>query len=249
MELFKDELYQGISFEIFKEGLTEYGSYLSLPMQVYNHSKSKKKVEAFIYYISVNKGVLDVYTDPFRLSCGGCELHTNSFIDTILTCEELKEVTEGDRLEFRLEINDKKYPPFIVVRQLGDWYVFEDEAKNSKLKDNDTKSISAELKKKIENFEYIEEQFGIVLQKFSVRVIDENSIQLFCEVLALNGEIQKEGFNIEVAIYDTDDNIVFQTSISRGDGYFKGFEVFNFGTIRLDIPVEEISKIRIYPTR
>ena len=249
MELFKDILFQEISFEIFKEGLTEYGNYLSIPLRVFNHSKTKKTVEAFMYYISVNKGVLDVYTDPFRLGCSGCVLYAGSFVDAVLTCEELKEVTEGDRLEIRLEINNKKYPPFIVVRQFGDWYVFEDSPISSKGKGISSKSINKEIKNKIESFEFIEEQFGLNLQKFSVRVIDESSLQLFCEVIATNGEVPKEGFNIEVAIYDADDNIVYQNSIHKYDGDFKGFEVFNFGTIRLDIPVDEISKIRIYPTR
>jgi hypothetical protein len=80
-------------------------------------------------------------------------------------------------------------------------------------------------------------------------VVDENSLNLFCEVLALNGEVPQKGFNVEVAIYDSENSIIYQTSLSKYDGEFKGFEVFNFGTIRLDIPVDEISKIRIYPTR
>jgi len=46
-------------------------------------------------------------------------------------------------------------------------------------------------------------------------------------------------------IYDIDDNILYHTSLHSSD--FKGFEVYNFGTLKLDIPVDEISKIRIYP--
>ena len=69
------------------------------------------------------------------------------------------------------------------------------------------------------------------------------------DVLALNGEVPQKGFNVEVAIYDSENSIIYQTSLSKYDGEFKGFEVFNFGTIRLDIPVDEISIIRIYPTR
>ena len=249
MELLKDISFQEISFEIFKEGLIESGKFLSLSMRVFNHSKTKKNVEAFMYYHSVNKGVLDVYTDPFRLGCSGCLLPAGSFVDAVLTCEELMEVTEGDRLEITLKIDNKKYPTFIVIKQLDDWYVFEDNLISSKRKDLSPKSLNKEIKNRIENFEFIEEQFGVSLQKFSVRVVDEYSLNLFCEVVALNGEVPQEGFNIEVAVYDTDDDIVYQNCIKRFDGEFKGFEVYNFGIITLDIPVEEIGKIRIYPTR
>ena len=77
------------------------------------------------------------------------------------------------------------------------------------------------------------------------RVVDETSFKLFCEVLALNGEVVNQSFGVEVAVYDSDDNIVYHTSLHSSD--FKGFEVYNFGTINLDIPVDEVSKIRIYP--
>lgn len=249
MELLKDISFQEISFEIFKEGITESDNFLFLSMRVFNHSKTKKNVEAFMYYHSVKKGVLDVYTDPFGLGCGGCLLPAGSFVDAVLTCEELMETTEGDRLEITLKIDNKKYPSFLVTKQLDDWYVFENNPIGSKHKDLSSKSINKEIKKKIENFEFIEEQFGLNLQKFSVRVVDEYSLNLFCEVVALNGEVPQEGFNIEVAIYDADDEIVYQDCIKKFDGDFKGFEVYNFGNITLDIPIEEISKIRIYPTR
>ena len=72
---------------------------------------------------------------------------------------------------------------------------------------------------------------------------------MFCEVLALNGDISEEDFNIEMAIYDADNDIVCLKSISKYGNDFKGFEVYNFGTLKLDIPVDEISKIRIYPIR
>ena len=105
--------------------------------------------------------------------------------------------------------------------------------------------INLNLKNKVEHFESIEEQFGLTLQKFSVKIVDETSFKLFCEVLALNGEAVNHSFGVEVAVYDSDDNIVYHTSLHSND--FKGFEVYNFGTINLDIPVDEVSKIRVYP--
>ena len=74
---------------------------------------------------------------------------------------------------------------------------------------------------------------------------DENSLDLFCEVLALDGKVEKSSFTIETAIYESDNDIVYHTRLHSSD--FKGFEVYHFGTIRLDITVDEISKIRVYP--
>ena len=111
-------------------------------------------------------------------------------------------------------------------------------------------SFSAEeLKKRIEHFDSIEEKFGIRLQNFSVNVLGICRMALFCEVLATDLELAKKGFNIEVAVYDSDDNVVDFLSIKRYRDDFEGFEVFSFGDLRLDIPLEEIGKIRFYPTR
>ena len=75
----------------------------------------------------------------------------------------------------------------------------------------------------------------------------ENSLDLYFEVLALNGKVEKSNFTIEAAIYDLENDIVYHTSLSSSD--FKGFEIYHFGKICLDITVDEISKIRIYPIR
>ena len=111
------------------------------------------------------------------------------------------------------------------------------------------KEVHIDLKSKIEHFEAIEEQFGIILQNFSIKVEDENSLKLFCEVLALNGEIPENDFTINIAIYDSNNEIVYTDSESKYAEEFKGFEVLTFDYIKLDITIDEISKIRIYPTR
>ena len=65
----------------------------------------------------------------------------------------------------------------------------------------------------------------------------------------MNGEVPEDDFNIEFAIYDTNNDIVYTDSESKYADDFKGFEVLTFDYIKLDITVDEISKIRIYPTR
>ena len=74
-------------------------------------------------------------------------------------------------------------------------------------------------------------------------------MKLFFEILALNSEIPNNDFTINVAIYDNNNEIVYTDSESKCAEDFKGFEVLTFDRIKLDITVDEISKIRIYPTR
>ena len=148
----------------------------------------------------------------------------NTFILFDYSYEDITTAFDGDRIE--MIVNDGNFATLRLLRERGQWIIIESIERST---------YNKELKNRIEHF--------------SVKVVDENSLNLFCEVLALNGEVPQKGFNVEVAIYDSENSIIYQTSLSKYDGEFKGFEVFNFGTIRLDIPVDEISKIRIYPTR
>ena len=144
----------------------------------------------------------------------------------------------GDRIE--LIVNDGKFATLRLLRERGQWTIVESIERST---------YNRDLKSKIEHFEAIEEQFGITLQNFSVKVEDENSLKLFCEVLAINGEIPENDFTINIAIYDNNNDIVYTDSETKYAEEFKGFEVLTFDYIKLDITVDEISKIRIYPTR
>lgn len=244
MELLKDKLFNGISFEILKEGIGQSSwRPFQVTMRVTNTNEKKKKLSINVNYISIHHGLKKGSVLCFSFGSYGSFLQSHAFVDMNLDfCEnyqnEIEQACDGDRME--LIVNDGKIASLLLIRDGGKWYITES---------SESGSINTNIKNKIEHFEYLEEKFGLTLQKFSVRVIDENSLDLFCEVLAMNGEVGEDGFNIEVAIYDADDNIVKLDSISRYDNDFKGFEVFHFGPIKLDISVEEISKIRIYPTR
>ena len=152
--------------------------------------------------------------------------------------KELKSLHDKDRIE--LDINEGTIASLLLIREHGQWWIAESKERST---------YSRNIKSKIEHFEAIDEQFGITLQNFSVKVEDENSLKVFCEVLALNGEIPKNDFTINIAIYDNNNDIVYTNSESKYAEEFKGFEVLTFDYIKLDITVDEISKIRIYPTR
>lgn len=256
MEQLKDKRYFGISFSILGEEYIDDNNGLAIILRVKNHNSMKKEISLDVNYISTEVGVKRGFqAGAFFRGVGVCSssLPSNAFID-LYVCfgADIIEANDGDRLEL---IVNYGVTNILLLRQKGQWGIIEETEPNivinhmeKSTEQTDPHIVSNNLKKRIEHFEAIDEQFGITLQNFSVKVEDKNSLKLFCEVIALNGEVPKEGFNVEVAIYDSDNSIIYQTSISKYDGDFKGFEVFNFG-IRLDIPVEEISKIRIYPTR
>lgn len=245
MELLKNVQFRGISFDIIQEVMKNGNLYLI--MRMINHNDKKKKLSLEMNYISKSHGLMKCYifTLNFGISSGSF-LQPNSFVDLEikLNSDNIRYTEDSDRIEF--EVNEGKIASLLLQKQDGQWFIAEN---NEKYNGYDLSYLNKELKERIEHFEAIEEKFGLMLQNFSVQVINENTLKLFCEVLALNGEVSDEGFNIEVAIYDNENNIHCLKSISKYDGDFKGFEVFGFSEITLDIPVVEIGKIRFYPTR
>lgn len=235
MELLKDKLFNGVSFEILKEEYREgYSNPFTLQLRISNFNDKKKKIGVKMKYISIEYGLKDGSLWDF----GNHErfLEDNSFVDVDVSFADIRKAKDGDRIE--MLVNEGKFATLRLIREKGQWSIVESIERNT---------YSRQLKSKIEHFEAIEEQFGITLQNFSVKVEDENSLDLYCEVLALDGKVEKSDFTIEAAIYDSENEIVYHTSLSSSD--FKGFEVYHFGKIYLDITVDEISKIRIYPIR
>lgn len=237
MDLLKDKIFDGVSFEIIREEYREgYSSPFSLKLRVTNFNDYKKKIGIKMKYISSKSGLKDGHLWKF----GNCPefLQDNAFVDLEIDFDDITAAHDGDRIE--MEINEGKMVSLRLSRERGQWTIVESIERST---------YNRELKSKIEHFEAIEEQFGIILQNFSVKVEDENTIKMFCEVFAINGELPKEDFTINVAIYDNNNDIVFTDSETKYAEDFKGFEVLTFDYIKLDITVDEISKIRIYPTR
>lgn len=231
MERLKDKSFNGISFEIIKEEFSEgYSCPFWLFLRVTNFTDHKKKIDVRMNYISIKYGLKKSWAQEF--------IPNNSFSDLRFLYDDITAAYDGDRIE--MEINDGKFASLRLIREKDNWMVVESIERST---------YNKELKSKIEHFESIDEQFGIILQNFSVKVEDENSLKVFCEVLALNGEIPDNDFTINIAIYDNNNDIVYTDYESRYAEEFKGFEVLTFDSIRLEITVDEISKIRIYPTR
>ena len=240
MELLNNYEKNGFSFEIIGEEIDNPGrkySRLFITLRLTNTSSKKKKINFDAKYLSSKTGmhILDQVLPPIGARNGDCFMPANSFVDEKLYFYDLKDIYNGDRIEFEVF----NIVTLLLVREQGQWYIAE---KNER-------ATNQEIKKRIEHFEAIEERFGISLQSFSVKIINAYTIKLFCEVVATDKELSKQSFNVEVAIYDTDNNIIGFSQITRYNDDFEGFEVFSFNEVTLNIPVEEIGKIRFYPTR
>lgn len=241
MELLKDSVFNGFRFEIVKEIYNDSREKFFIFLRAYNLSANKNKL--FINkarYISIEYGLKEYYLiSPSSISYSdGLFFQPNSFTDIEISFESIRSAHDGDRIE--IEFNKGNVASLLLIRENRKWYITEAQERHS---------INVDLTKRIEHFESIEEKFGLVLQNFSVQVKDECSLSVFCEILSSDDKKSGNYFCIEMAIYDLDNNIVEHKSLRKGSGDFMGFEVFHFGTIELDIPVEKIGKIRIYPTR
>ena len=241
MERLKDKLFNGFSFEVIGETFREeYGTkkYFFL-LRIKNHNDKRKKIQMDLKYISSECGYKRANgyePSTFGYPWAGF-IPNNTFVDLQIEFRDyITSGCDGDRIE--MEINEGKFASLKLLREKGEWMVMESIERSN---------YNKILKGKIEHLEALEEQCGLTLQNFSVQVKDENKIDVYCEVLLLPEKKTRIEFAIKLAIYDSDNNIVYTDCESRLDDEFKGFEVLHFGTITLDITVDEISKILIYP--
>lgn len=238
MELLKGTDLNGVFMEILN-AYSDDDDNFTVTIRISNKRSKSLKFKLDAKYISVDYGVKtceDKEPSDIKSYGDGLILLPNSFADVKVMFEDIIDAIKGDRMIIDIE----KYANLIILLgEQDEWFVveksiFDDYSKN--------------LKTHVEHFEVIENKFGIRLQNFSIRYVNDHTIKVFCEVWSLEGKRTKDSFTIEVAIYDEEDNIIDQCAISKYNGEFTGFEVFNFGERSLDISLTEIGKIRFYPT-
>lgn len=233
MERLKDKILNGVSFEITGEEYNNNSLYLLFRLK--NNNARKKDIELKMNYISLKHGLKMGYNSITNYYITSYTIPNNTFVDFKYFFQGITATNDGDRME--IEINEGKFASLKLVRERGEWFITEA---------IDRSNYNKNLKNKIEHFEAIEEQYGITLQNFSVKIEDEHQLKVFCEVLALNGDIQESYLHINIAIYDINNDIVYTYQKSIYKSSFKGFDVLAFENIKLDITVDEINKIRIY---
>ena len=166
MELLKDKKINGISFEITKEEFSN--RYFKIYLRVTNFTDHRKKIKVRMDYISIKYGLKKIWA-PQEI------IPEKTFFVFDYSYDDITTAYDGDRIE--MVINEGSIATLRLLREKGQWAIVESIERST---------YNRELKSRIEHFEAIDEQFGITLQNFSVKVEDENSLNLFCEVLALS---------------------------------------------------------------
>lgn len=114
MELLKDKLFNGVSFEILKEEYKEgYSDPFRLLLRITNFNDRKKKIGIEIKYISIDYGLKDGSLWNF----GCCErfLEDNSFVDVEVLFEDIRKAKDGDRIE--MIVNEGKFATLRLIRE------------------------------------------------------------------------------------------------------------------------------------
>ncbi len=252
---------KGLNLELLQANMDKEDfphEYFTAFLRIKNTSGTRKKLAIDMdgtRYISAKNGIDYAYKIlPYQFSLStGDFLPQNSYLDIKIKYKDIQGANNGDRMEIKLKdfailplvlLDNQWYWHTDVIEYIGGEFVLRPPISRA-----EKIMQKKKLKNKIEHFESIDEKFGLTLQNFSFEIIDWNNIKMFCEVIALTDEILEEGFTMNIAIYDNNNDIVYTDSKSVYAEDFKGFDILTFDYIKLDIDIDEISKIRIYPTR
>lgn len=106
--------------------------------------------------------------------------------------------------------------------------------------------LAKSILKKIERLEAFEERLDVRFENISVKIYENNSVSVYCEIHSNKGTAIEKSIKIECIAYDAESQIleVKNTYVSKDD--FFGFEIleFYFGDGGI---ADKISKLRLYP--
>lgn len=244
-ERLKDIIVDKLSFEVIKDGgysKKNYESYTVI-LKVTNHSAFEKEFNIKIRYTSILFGLMvDDYKESDNINMtyvrySTFKIKAGSFGFLEIRFDEIKEVCDGDRME--LEISGKT--KLLLVRNNGEWFVFDKETKSSVF------LTHPELESQIEHFVAIEDRMGITIQNFCVRYSNDGTLYIDFEVLATTDDYYKKSFCIYSVIYDKVNNIVSMENVFTGNEGFKGYGKYSSIFYNFDFPISEIGFIRVFP--
>lgn len=252
----KDLEIGGLYFEIIEDKLPENGTNKVI-VRIANKTDCNKSIllAKDPMLISSKYGMKEYsYCAPDELTLRiEYNIYPESFFDACIefNSDVCDSFYDGDKL--LLDIKD--ICNLCLQRENSEWFFTEVENKQiSKGTSLVSKTESLEsredaLLNKVECLEFLEESIGISIQNVSINIIEDNLIDLFFEVLATDDKCKADGFAIEYGVYDKKNKIRKSSIIRRYPDDFIGFEIFSFRKNIIPITIEEIGKIRIYPTK
>ena len=106
--------------------------------------------------------------------------------------------------------------------------------------------LAKSLLKKIERLEAFEERLDVRFENISVKIYENNSFSVYCEIHSNKGSNLEKSIKIECTAYDAEGQILeVKNRYVLKDNFF-GFEILEFYFEDGGI-ADKISKLRIYP--
>lgn len=216
-----------------------------------NVSQNRLNVMMSFSYISKKYGVLGIWSHMQPDLRNVDTLFPNTFVDVSIDFNRVQETKSGNESFVKLKNTDVCEGDRIKIvipqcfsslfeKKNGEWTLME-----SEILEINTSSV----KQKIEHFEELEGKLGLIFQNFSIRLKDENTFVLFFESITIDETLCNgmKKIRIRLAIYNTDNDIVRSQGLNIYNADTSIFQIMCFEVRDLEIPIREISKIRVFP--
>lgn len=96
----------------------------------------------------------------------------------------------------------------------------------------------------IERLEAFEDRMGVRLEALFAHIDDNGFLVVNGEVHPRDGTTIEQDMNVHVDVYDSLGRLVAKTAAYLSADSFFGFEAFD---VCVELPIQELSKIRVYP--
>lgn len=222
---------------------------VAIYLKFWNSSMKKKeiKIESLFYITRTREQVeenchLKGYANrEVVLRKDTCDLYVSLFFDT-----RVKKTESGDQFEITISLpQDGIKATAIFEKKDTTWFLYNSEIEEIKVEVS-PKQVETKLLKRVEKFEVMEEQLGIIISNVSFNLKSPFK-HLYCEVTSTKGTKIESTIKINCSLYDDKNKIICLKTETLYSSYFYGFEILDFGFCSEEF--NDVSKIRIFPTK
>lgn len=221
-------------------------------VRISNLSQNKADVSMKFSYVSRKFGLLGMWCEMTPDLRTKEILLPESFMDVSIELKRTKEFKSGTSFSLVKLVDSDIEDGDSIIITIPQYICCTFTRKNDIWEIIESQNLEIDIdsfKHKIEHFEELEEKLGISFQNFSVQIKDSNSFSLYFESITINEMLCKGKSKIQLllAIYNTNNDIVHTQGLNIYNAETSIFQILQFEISDLEIPIREISKIRIYP--
>lgn len=238
------------TFEVLPHNPENRGESIKLRIGNIDTKSHKIGIESSRYNSKLS-GIVRIYASPYDIIFDSLRVPANSFVDVVISFNDVREIVEGDI--FELIINERWAVDIEYRRCISghNWTAIRNIDLKAE-KNNTVKSLEKHIINSIERFASMEEKAGITLKKLKAKIDKDDDEYTFFwfyfDVMTLGKMSTNRSVLIDFVVYGHNNSIVYVDTIyaiSQSDSEVSHCE---FDGVSLNIPICDISKIRIYPT-